>query len=94
MQRFECVSGGNPHHHGFNVGACNPRLSIMRDELPDGAKRLKKSVVVESTDETELCQPCGGGAGIFAKPVEGRVEDVGAEADSVPQAAMVREGLP
>ena len=34
MQRFECGEGGNPHHHGFNVGHGNPRLGIMLPEQP------------------------------------------------------------
>ncbi len=34
MQRFERGSGGNPHHHGFNVGHGNPRLGIMLPEQP------------------------------------------------------------
>ena len=36
MARFECGKNGNPHYHGFCVGAGNPRLGRVRNDVGDG----------------------------------------------------------
>ena len=38
MQRAECGPNGNLHHHGFNFGGGNPRLDLMVEEVPEGAR--------------------------------------------------------
>ena len=35
MARFECGDHGNPHYHGFSVGAGNPRLQRVRADAGD-----------------------------------------------------------
>ena len=36
MARFEVGGGGNPHYHGFSVGAGNPELKRVEPDVDDG----------------------------------------------------------